>query len=192
MSAPAGVEAAPGVDAGPGGRRKWPKDLSGLRFGRLRVQDVHGLCSCGTGTQLVWRCLCDCGAVTLVHAGNLKRGRTRSCGCFRNEESARRNQARSAVAPGQRYGRLLAQDWAGLVSVGKSGKMHRVMRCLCDCGRLAMVRAGNLQSGNSRSCGCAGVANGALARSAATRALGGWLAANPFGLADVDRGPVCG
>lgn len=60
-------------------------DLSGQRFGRL---SVVGLQSVEKG-RAVWKCLCDCGNSTDVKAGNLRRGSTQSCGCFRRETSAK-------------------------------------------------------------------------------------------------------
>lgn len=54
-------------------------DLSGMRFGRLTVEargdsDRHG--------QARWSCRCDCGGATLARSGDLRSGRTQSCGCF--------------------------------------------------------------------------------------------------------------
>lgn len=50
---------------------------------------------------------------------------------------------------GERFGRLTAHD---LVTTTSSG--HRMWRCLCDCGKEAVVRTGSLRSGTTRSCGC--------------------------------------
>jgi len=47
-------------------------DLIGRRFGLLIVTHRDG-------TR--WACICDCGATTLVHPGDLNRGSARSCGC---------------------------------------------------------------------------------------------------------------
>ncbi len=49
---------------------------------------------------------------------------------------------------GQRFGRLLVVQRAP--NAGKTV----VWRCQCDCGEPALVRAGNLRSGNTQSCGC--------------------------------------
>lgn len=53
-------------------------DLAGRRFGRLvvieYVKDGNGDTS--------WLCRCDCGKETVVTAGNLINGNTRSCGCL--------------------------------------------------------------------------------------------------------------
>lgn len=62
-----------------------PIDMVGKRFGRLTVlsragRDKH------RNTQ--WLCRCDCGVITVVLGGNLRRGYTKSCGCF-NKKTAR-------------------------------------------------------------------------------------------------------
>lgn len=62
-------------------------DLSGLRFGRLRVVERQE--QAGPRRQR-WICLCDCGDWTVVQATNLKR--TRSCGCLARELLAARSR----------------------------------------------------------------------------------------------------
>jgi hypothetical protein len=54
------------------------KDITGLRFGRLRVIRRKGS-ERGTAT---WLCRCDCGTKTIVTGVGLRLGRTRSCGCY--------------------------------------------------------------------------------------------------------------
>jgi hypothetical protein len=50
-------------------------DISGMRYGRLVVLHV------ASRAPLKWTCACDCGELTTVLAGNLRAGRTNSCGC---------------------------------------------------------------------------------------------------------------
>ena len=57
------------------------KDLSGKRFGRLTVQYRVGK----IGEMVKWHCKCDCGNECDVLAGNLIKGHTVSCGCYREE-----------------------------------------------------------------------------------------------------------
>jgi hypothetical protein len=57
-------------------------DLLGQRFGRLLV--VHRAANRGPKNNVaVWCCLCDCGALCDVTAGNLRGGKSTSCGCTR-------------------------------------------------------------------------------------------------------------
>ena len=54
---------------------------------------------------------------------------------------------------GQRYGRLVVVG-RGPNTRGSRGESLIMWECVCDCGNTSLVRAGNLQSGNSVSCGC--------------------------------------
>lgn len=58
-------------------------DLTGQRFGRLTViEKVSQKTKC---TNARWRCKCDCGKETTVLGITLRRGESRSCGCYRTE-----------------------------------------------------------------------------------------------------------
>lgn len=52
---------------------------------------------------------------------------------------------------GQKFGRLTV---IGEVPKEERGCKQRLLICQCDCGNIVNVRAGNLSSGNSTSCGC--------------------------------------
>ena len=59
-------------------------DLTGQRFGKLvAIRPTEKR----TGGHVVWECHCDCGQTTMVAADNLRKGRTKSCGCARKELS---------------------------------------------------------------------------------------------------------
>ena len=57
-------------------------DLTGQRFGRLtvveRVKSPYG-------TNAFWRCRCDCGNEVVVIGTSLRRGESKSCGCYRRD-----------------------------------------------------------------------------------------------------------
>lgn len=57
-------------------------NLTGLRFGRWFV--IGPSDTRGRYTKM-WLCRCDCGKEKPVQGGNLKSGKTVSCGCYRNE-----------------------------------------------------------------------------------------------------------
>ena len=69
-------------------------DLTGQRFGRLRVMNFAGM----GGPNRMWLCVCDCGAKTTVPTRNLRTGNTTSCGCLRLDrlERARKDTVASA------------------------------------------------------------------------------------------------
>lgn len=60
-------------------------DLQGQKIGRLRVLERAANDAAGRAR---WSCRCDCDRLTIVKALNLRRGSTRSCGCYRREASA--------------------------------------------------------------------------------------------------------
>lgn len=54
-------------------------DRAGKRYGRLTaIKRIYGQ---------TWRCRCDCGNIVLVDGRNLDSGHTRSCGCYKAEQS---------------------------------------------------------------------------------------------------------
>lgn len=61
-------------------------DMLGQKWGRLFVVSYEGI----HNHKATWRCLCDCGAETIVEGKKLRRGHTRSCGCLKREVSAAR------------------------------------------------------------------------------------------------------
>jgi hypothetical protein len=61
-------------------------DLTGKQYGRLTVLSKA---ESGDG-RTRWNCKCDCGNELIVHGLNLKKGRTKSCGCLNKELTSRR------------------------------------------------------------------------------------------------------
>jgi hypothetical protein len=56
-------------------------DLTGQRFCRLLV--ISRAVGYGARWRVYWNCVCDCGGVSVVTSDNLKRGNSKSCGCYR-------------------------------------------------------------------------------------------------------------
>lgn len=76
------------------GERASPKILQpGVVFGRLTVLER-------VKTEQGWRyrCQCCCGNTTLVYGWCLRKGETKSCGCFRSEKGLQPGQAGFLVA----------------------------------------------------------------------------------------------
>lgn len=62
-------------------------EMSGKRYGRLLVvSESHK----GRG-GFYWNCICDCGSETTVLGTDLRRGHTKSCGCYNREMSEVKN-----------------------------------------------------------------------------------------------------
>jgi hypothetical protein len=51
-------------------------DITGKRFGKLTVAEYMGI----RNTNVIWRCVCDCGGETITEWGNLRSDETTSCG----------------------------------------------------------------------------------------------------------------
>ena len=62
------------------------------------------------GVRLLWECRCDCGAIINVLAYCLKKGTTRSCGCYRTESLIKRTRKH-----GQSKSQLYI-TWGGIVN----------------------------------------------------------------------------
>lgn len=56
-------------------------DLTDKRYGRWLVKSRAPTAKRGT----YWRCICDCGQTAVVFGPDLKRGKSRSCGCLAAE-----------------------------------------------------------------------------------------------------------
>lgn len=61
-------------------------DIAGLKFGRLTV---ISRASSSRHRKVCWNCRCDCGNVACVVGGDLRAGKTLSCGCLHREISSR-------------------------------------------------------------------------------------------------------
>lgn len=58
-------------------------NLTGQRYGRLIVLEETK--KRDIGGNVIWKCLCDCGETTYTSAQNLRRGYTKSCGCYNHD-----------------------------------------------------------------------------------------------------------
>lgn len=118
-----------------------PMDLSGQRFGRLVAVELMPK----TGRRRSWKCICDCGAITVVDVGDLRGASTISCGCFRLNYGT----SNAIDLAGQIFGRLRA-----LRRVSSDQRGVRWL-CKCNCGKEHTALAAELRGGRVISCGCA-------------------------------------
>lgn len=78
-------------------------DLTGARFGRLvvlRKADVK------LNGQTTWECLCDCGNRVLVRSQSLRKGETKSCGCYLSDIARSRKTKHGAYSSRMKRERL--------------------------------------------------------------------------------------
>ena len=62
-------------------------DLRGKKFGRLVPIEVVGS---DKYSKHIWKCKCDCGNTTYATTGLLTSGKTKSCGCYKQDEFKQR------------------------------------------------------------------------------------------------------
>ena len=117
-------------------------DLAGWRFGRLMVLNPAR----AIGRRMRWVCACDCGQTTEVASGDLRKGSTVSCGCFRLVFG----RSNAGALQGRKFGRLSVLERSG--SAGRRGVLWR---CRCSCGKETDALATDLTCGRVISCGCA-------------------------------------
>jgi hypothetical protein len=58
------------------------EDLSGRKFGMLTAIKFVGY---NKSRNSIWECFCECGNIKQALSQNLKRGKTKSCGCYQAE-----------------------------------------------------------------------------------------------------------
>lgn len=120
-------------------------DLTGQRFGRwVVIQRAPN-----KGNRTFWTCKCDCGNIKDVPSISLRKGESKSCGCFNNELCAELGRSKKKDIKGQRFGRLIVLQ----ESKTRSPQGGMMWLCQCDCGRTTIVRSSSLISGDTKSCG---------------------------------------
>jgi len=120
-------------------------DLTGKKFGRLIVLKEVGRTKFGS---VVWECICECGVKKNVSSGSLKRGNTKSCGCFRKEKNIDISRKNIIDISGQKFNRLTVIEYS------HSKNRQSYWKCLCDCGNEIITRSNSLRSEHTKSCGC--------------------------------------
>ena len=114
-----------------------PRFRAGVKIGHWTILTWIG------GYKRAYSCLCACGRIREVAEYQLRRGRSRSCGCRNGIDYT-----------GQKFGRLTA------VEPVVRGDGVSVWRCRCDCGNEVLVRTQSMKTGHTKSCGCARKKNG--------------------------------
>lgn len=117
-------------------RKSYPKqDLTGKKIGMLTPLEWL------KGGK--WRCVCECGNITVVDTRNLNTGHTQSCGC-KNRMS---KNAKNMIGFENEYIKVLERS--------KGNDDYARWICLCKrCGNLFETKGANLRNRSTCSCGC--------------------------------------
>lgn len=105
----------------------------GQKFGKLTIIEETQE---RRNSNVVWKCQCECGAISYKTIHEVKRG---AClNCAKNKKDI----------TGQKFGKLTVIERAG------SDKVQSLWRCKCECGNEIIVKMGELKVGRATSCGC--------------------------------------
>jgi len=122
-------------------------EMVGKKFGRLTVLSKAESRVTSRGKKIsIWHCKCDCGNECDVVGTYLRKGKTKSCGCYSIDKH---REILFKDLTGMRFGRLTVID-----ENKDYNKSHTLWNCICDCGNPSIVQASNLLDGHSTSCGC--------------------------------------
>jgi len=113
-------------------------DLKNKRFGRLLVSERTKF----EKLKPHWKCICDCGAITIGSSLDLKSGDKKSCGCLRKDLLIH-------DITNKKFGKLTV-----IHKAPKRGKStSQFWECICECGQITICSAQHLSLKQKRSCG---------------------------------------
>lgn len=117
-------------------------DLTGQRFGALEVLEKDLKRS---GKNAYWICKCDCGKVVSKAGQGLRNGETTCC----DSRTCPNKKFKGIDITNQKFGKLTA------LKPTEERKWNSIVwECQCECGKIVKIPAGQLTSGQVKSCGC--------------------------------------
>ncbi|MBR0536440.1 MAG: hypothetical protein IIX14_08695 [Clostridia bacterium] len=126
-------------------------DMTNQRFGKLTIICLdHKKTDNQGNSKYYWKCICDCGNEKIVEGSVLRRGDTKSCGCFQKSEATKRAKERTIDFIGKRFGLLTVIE---RVPVCEASEIS-TWKCICDCGNVKFADGYYLRKGMISSCGC--------------------------------------
>ena len=126
-------------------RRKNYIDITGQRFERWEVLYLDESRDYGKEKCIYWICKCDCGTIRSVSGARLRKGKSKSCGCYQKDMNF-------IDLDGQIFGRLLVLDISEKTCSGHGKSTY--WECKCICGNTVHAPTSQLLNGDSTSCGC--------------------------------------
>jgi len=133
-------------------------DLTGWQVGPYTVLERGPDHVCPNGyKEPKWWCRCACGNVKLMSGRTLRSNRATTCTCGKNRgtmplTSESIDSTRIKDLTGKTFGKLTVMELADPI-ITKNGGRKIAWKCRCECGREKIVRATDLSSGNTQSCG---------------------------------------
>ena len=108
-------------------------DMTNKKINKWLVLEQAGK---NSKNEILWLCECECGTQKIINGCDLRRNRTKSCGCDKNDDFLNKNFGKWKV-----------------LSKAKSRNGKRYFLCECECGNQKEVVAQSLKEGKSLSCG---------------------------------------
>ena len=99
--------------------------------------------------KAAWLCQCKCGNQIVVTGDALRRGNTKSCGCYQKEKIGQIGKANKNDITNRQFGKLTA-----LYPIGSASYGGVLWECQCECGNKHIAEYSNLVTGKVKSCGC--------------------------------------
>ena len=121
-------------------------DITGNKYNRLTVLEKTTQKS---GSNYLWKCLCDCGNETLATKAALENGHKKSCGCLHTDQRRALGKSKKKDLLNQKFGSLLVFEET---DKRKDGRV--VWKCKCDCGNVIEVSSHDLLEDRKTHCGC--------------------------------------
>lgn len=127
------------------------RDLTGQRFGNLRVLSETVVYRKNGNREIAWECRCRCRAIVVKRSGDLTSGKVTSCGCTTRKRIQLLGKANKLDLTNEQFGFLRV-----VRQVKSSAPGNIAWKCHCDrCGNNnVIVFSTNLLSGRTKSCGC--------------------------------------
>lgn len=122
-------------------------NLSGKKFGRLTAIEF----AFKSKYREFWKFVCECGKTKIIYLYDVKRGKTKSCGCNRVIRMMENKLARKDLT-NKKFGRLLVLKEVDTPENKKKKNLYWL--CLCDCGNKKVICSKYLMTNNVLSCGC--------------------------------------
>ena len=93
-------------------QRILPRDLTGMKFGRLTAVAF----SHKSRNVACWKCVCECGGTAICTNANLFRGTSKSCGCWQRDRASEcnRKHGMSTRDENQHWKNKTYQTWVAM------------------------------------------------------------------------------
>jgi len=106
------------------------KNLLGQKFGKLTAIEIHR-----TPSGFSWKCLCDCGKITISTPSRLIKGIKTHCGCSRKKPKLKKKTQTENLKG------LIFDNYRVINSSKKKNKnsFSDAWECKCDCGKISIL-----------------------------------------------------